>query len=267
MHQDRRGPPNNYRWRPRHARADPPRSQEQHERQLVPVIRTSVERGESYVHCFNCQERGHYVPQCPHKQKGKQPAVNIITTEVQQFTTRSKAKTAEWEEQDEIRKATQEWATKSNAANVERKRQDVTPATTDVVTPSDIDPIWQGLAVCLITLTMSKLLNLVPWFRQAMESRLQTPHKVIPTHFTEPTDGPTVIDHQNPAIKVLVQDTLITVCVVDGGSGVNVISKATCNNLGIVFHQFQDMTSLQKSRMCAKVVAKSGRLIENRGQR
>ena len=66
-----------------------------------------------------------------------------------------------------------------------------------------------------------------------MESMLQMPHKVIPIHFTEPNHKPTIIDHQNPVIKVLVQGTEITGCVVDGGSGVNVISKAICTNLGI----------------------------------
>ena len=74
------------------------------------------------MHCFNYQESGHYVPQCPHKQKGKQPAVNTITAEVQQVTTRSKAKTEEWEEKDEIWKTAKEWVTKANAANVERMR-------------------------------------------------------------------------------------------------------------------------------------------------
>ena len=171
--------------------------------------------------------------QCPHKQKGKKPAINIITVEVPEVTTRSKAKTAEWEEKDEIRKAVQEWVTKANAVNIERMLQDVTLATTDAVTPSDIDPIWQALADCPITLTMSKLLSLVSQFRKAMESSLQIPHKVIPSYFTEPTHGPTIIDYYNPAIKVLVQGTEITGCVVVGGSGVNVISKATCTNLGI----------------------------------
>ena len=80
---------------------------------------------------------------------------------------------------------------------------------------------------------MSKFLNLVPRFRQAMDSLLQTPHKAILDHFTEPTNGPTVIVHQNPTIEVLMQGTKITGCVVDDGSGVNVISKATCNNLSI----------------------------------
>ena len=38
--------------------------------------------------------------------------------------------------------------------------------------PPEADPIWQALANCPITLTMSKLLNLVPHFRQAMETWL-----------------------------------------------------------------------------------------------
>ena len=55
---------------------------------------------------------------------------------------------------------------KANGANVERMRQDVAPATTDAVSPSEVDPIWEALADCPITLTMSKLLNLVPRFRK-----------------------------------------------------------------------------------------------------
>ena len=93
--------------------------------------------------------------------------------------------------------------------------------------------ISEALADCPITLTMSKLLNLVPQFRQAMEARLQTPHKTIPALFIETNLGPTIIDHRSPAIKVLVQGTEIQGCVVDDGSGVNVISKATCTTLGI----------------------------------
>ena len=165
---------------------------------MVPVTPASTVRGESIVHCFNCQEAGHYAPQCPHKQKGKQPAVNIITTDVQQVATRSKAKTAEWEEEDGIRKVAQEWVAKANVANVERMRQESASGTIEV------DPIWEALADCPITLTMRKLLNLVPQFRQAMKARLQTPHKTIPVLFTEPNLGPTIIDHRNPAIKAFV---------------------------------------------------------------
>ena len=120
------------------------------------------------------------------------------------MTTRSKAKTAEWEEQDGIRKAAQEWVAKANAANVERMRQESASGTTNAGSPAEADPIWESLADCPITLTMGKLFNLVPRFQQAMESRLQAPHKVMPTLFKEPNHGPTVIDHKNPAIKVLV---------------------------------------------------------------
>ena len=116
---------------------------------------------------------------------------------------------------------------KANAVNVERMRQDAAPATSDTVISAEEDPIWETLTDCPITLTTSKLLNLVPQFLQAMESRLQKPHKVIPTLFTEHNHGPTVIDHQNPAIKVLVQGTEITGCVMDVSSGQNVINKAT----------------------------------------
>ena len=111
--------------------------------------------------------------------------------------------------------------------------QESASSTTETGSPTEADPIWEALADCPITLTMSKLLNLVPRFRQAMEARLQTPHKTIPAHFTKPNLGPTFIEHRNPAIKVLVHDTEIQGCVVDGGSGVNVISKATCTKLAI----------------------------------
>ena len=112
-------------------------------------------------------------------------------------------------------------------------RQESASGTTDAGKPAEVDPIWEALADFPITLTMSKLLNLVPQFWQAMEARLQTPHKTIPALFTEPNLGPTIIDHRNPPIKVLVHGTEKKGCVWDNGSGVYVISKAPCTNLGI----------------------------------
>ena len=116
---------------------------------------------------------------------------------------------------------------KANTANVEWMRQYATLATSNTVILIEVDMISETLADCPITLTMSKLLNLVPQFWQAMESRLQKPHKVIPTLSTEHNHGPMIIDNQNPAINVLGQGTEITGYVVDGSSGVNVIPKAT----------------------------------------
>ena len=77
---------------------------------------------------------------------------------------------ATWEEQDEIRNVETTWVTKANEENVERIHQESTLAAVMEDTPPVNDPIWQALADCPITLTMSKLLKLVPRFRQAMES-------------------------------------------------------------------------------------------------
>ena len=95
----------------------------------------------------------------------------FITADVQQVTTCSKTKMSEWEEQDGIRKAAQEWVTKANAANVARMRQETTSAVPEGRHDTEENPIWDALADCPITLTMSKLLDLVPRFRQAMEVR------------------------------------------------------------------------------------------------
>ena len=63
------------------------------------------------------------------------------------MTTLSKAKIVEWEEQDGIRKEAQEWVAKANTANVERMRQDTATGITDIVSPVEVDPIWEALAV------------------------------------------------------------------------------------------------------------------------
>ena len=60
------------------------------------------------------------------------------------------------------------------------------------------DPIWQALTGCEITLTMEKLLQLVPRFRQAVEERVTgRPGVSVATNFTDISDGPTVVDHHN----------------------------------------------------------------------
>ena len=52
------------------------------------------------------------------KDKGKMPAVNMVKAEVQQVTTKSKAKQSEWDLQEEVRKATKEWVNEANNINV-----------------------------------------------------------------------------------------------------------------------------------------------------
>ena len=78
-------------------------------------------------------------------------------------------------------------------------------------------------------MTMEKLLQLVPRFRQAVEDRITGKPKIeVSANFAETSTGPTVVDHHNPAIKLVIHGQEITGCIIDRGSGVNVISAKTC---------------------------------------
>ena len=91
------------------------------------------------------------------------------------------------------------------------------------------DPIWQALAGCEITLTMEKLLQLGPRFRQTMEERVTgIPGVSIATNLTDVSNGPPVVDQHNLAITLILHEQEIPRCVIDGGLGVNVISAKTC---------------------------------------
>ena len=51
-----------------------------------------------------------------------------------------------------------------------------------------------------------KLLNLVPRFRQTLENRIWGTNKIeILVNFMESNTGPAMVDHHNPAIKVVLQ--------------------------------------------------------------
>ena len=61
---------------------------------------------------------------CLTKDKGKVSAVNMVTAEVQQVTTRSKAKQSEWDVQEAVSKATKERVKEANNNNVTRMLQE-----------------------------------------------------------------------------------------------------------------------------------------------
>ena len=48
----------------------------------------------------------------------------MVTVEVQQVTTRSKAKQSEWDTQEAIQKAAQEWV-EANKRNIDRMMQEI----------------------------------------------------------------------------------------------------------------------------------------------
>ena len=88
--------------------------------------------------------------------------VVVEVVDIQQVTTRSKGKTTEWEAQEAIRKQATEWIEKPNKRNAaEVKQQKETPVeVTDTIQPEN--PTWQALQECQITLSLRRLLQLVP---------------------------------------------------------------------------------------------------------
>ena len=95
---------------PRRDQQQPPRmlrrTNQDWEEQVTPGDRhtpVGAEKGESSIHCVVSQQPGQYATQCPIC-KGKGPAVNTITVEVQQVTTRQQTKTIDWAAQYEIRR-------------------------------------------------------------------------------------------------------------------------------------------------------------------
>ena len=96
------------------------------------------------------------------------------------------------------------------------------------------DLVWQALPGSEVTLTMDKLLQLVPRFCCTIEDRITgRSNRGVFTNFTGTSDGPTVVDHSNPAIKVILKRQEVVGCIIDGGLGVNVISARICEQLGI----------------------------------
>ena len=114
----------------------------------------------------NCWKDGHYANQCPTKDKGKAPTVNMVSPAIQQVTTRSKTKQSEWEVQEAVRKAAKEWVEEANKNNVARMIQEMEEQNgqksvpqIDLPAESEMDETWQTLADCKISLPLARLLR------------------------------------------------------------------------------------------------------------
>ena len=55
----------------------------------------------------------------------------------------------------------------------------------------------------------------------------------VSVHYSQPSNNPSIMDERNPSIKVIIHGQEIENVIVDGGSGVNVINKTTCDKMGI----------------------------------
>ena len=153
-------------------------------------------------------------------------------TDVQQVTTRSKGKVAEWETQEAIRKQATEWIKKANKHNV-AEIEDQNAQSEEAVKHTEDNPTWQALQECQIVLPLARLLQLVPRLTADLQVTVIKP-KPTPSSvfFSNSEEGPAVVDTSNPTITVIVKGKEIAGTIIDGGSGVNVISKRTCDTLG-----------------------------------
>ena len=68
-------------------------------------------------------------------------------TDVQQVTTQSKGKAAEWEAQEAIRKQAAQWIKKANEQNVAEIRDHNTPRAEEITQPEE-NLTWQALQDC-----------------------------------------------------------------------------------------------------------------------
>ena len=105
--------------------------------------------------------------------------------------------------------------------------------TQSYVSPED-DPLWDALTSSRISMPLHKLLQLMPRFKDTLASlTADTKSTSLPVNLVEPGTGPPLMDSQNPAVKIIIKGRDIHGCIIDGGSDINVISEATCQDLGL----------------------------------
>ena len=101
-------------------------------------------------------------------------------------------------------------------------------------TSAEDEQLWDVLTNSHIPLPLHKLLPLMPRFRATLAALQANTTAATPAvHLTEHSAGPPLMDSQNPAMHIIIKGQELHGCIIDGGSGVNVISETTCHNLGL----------------------------------
>ena len=74
----------------------------------------------------------------------------------------------------------------------------------------------------------------MPQFRDTLAALTSdTKPTTLPVYMTESGTGPPLMDSQNLVVKIIIRGHDLHNCIIDRGSGVNVINEATCQNLGL----------------------------------
>ena len=77
-------------------------------------------------------------------------------------------------------------------------------------------------------------MQLVPQFMETITTILRKEQlSQAPINFTNPSEGPTVMDDHSLAIKVIIKGVEVPEAIIDGELGANVISKRTNDTIGI----------------------------------
>ena len=200
------------------------------------------------VTCFNCNQPVHSANQCSNDTRGKAPAINMITMDVQQVTTRSKTtQSSQWDTQDSICRQATEWVEAANNRNIDHMKTDtatfpqnqseppqlVSANSPNTTNPTEPNEEWQALANSQISMPLHKLLHLFPRFKENIHSLTARKMAQPMVHLMAPVPGPRLMDSENPAVQIFICRHQVAGCIIDGGSGINVISEATCSKLGI----------------------------------
>ena len=104
----------------------------------------------------------------------------------------------------------------------------------EILPVQEQEETWKILVDCQLSLPLLGLLKLVPHFTEKLVTLLaQKDAKQVLVNYSEPSIGPMIMDEQSPSIKLIIWGHEVARTIVDGGSGVNVINKTTCDKLGI----------------------------------
>ena len=170
------------------------------------------------------------------------PLVDLITPAVQLVMTRSRARADQWTEQDNAREQARQWVEVANAnqagvmsAQAKASTSEEGQASTHGMEGQGIDQMMDisDMAGIRITMTLEQLLRLVPRFHEGIRRTLggATPTPATTVQLTEV--NPRVMDCDCPSIHAILDGQSVPKILIDGGSGVNVINVAVCQQLGI----------------------------------